>query len=602
MGIEELINRGRKGDEKALYHLYNTYSHKMVRICVKIVGNRMIAEELAHDAFILAFAKLDQLQNPKRFGNWLATITSNVALRYLEQNNAHQTISLTDISDEEIDKQIGSDEENTDKALPPFEILMAAIDNLPKGYGNVFKMSVIQEMTHAEIANILGIAAHSSSSQLARAKKLLRKSLSSYWSIILAMLLGSFAAYMFFRQQHKESHFHPTASTHDVEPKNEAITNSTTNMVDSIVTPISPIPAIPLSTNTQIAATPRHNTIVDSGSNNYNHSKTEIIVQSQHAISIADSTHIGIDTLQLIAKSDSATNNIGSDTSAMPNVLPQHIEPINQGSYTAQQQEFDLPLNNKPQTSKWTLNLAYSGAIGEAKNNNPSTWWTDKNVSNIYPDGIEMKYNFTYWSDLLLYADNAQIPLKEKEAIKKVANRNILQGKNKIGHTSHHHLPFSISMALQHRLNDRWGIESGLSYTHLSSQFVAGESQAGYVENQKIHYLGIPLKISYNWLNTKHWNIYSSTGATFELPVRASISTDYQSRSISLFHNSKSFDAPIQWSTSISVGAQYNITPSLGIFAEPGATYFIPQGSEIETYRTQHPFSVTIPIGLRFRW
>ena len=183
-----------------------------------------------------------------------------------------------------------------------------------------------------------------------------------------------------------------------------------------------------------------------------------------------------------------------------------------------------------------------------------------------------------------------------------MANRNILQGKNKIGHPSHHHLPFSISMALQHRLNDRWGIESGLSYTHLSSQFVAGESQAGYVENQKIHYLGIPLKISYNWLNTKHWNIYSSTGATFELPVRASISTDYQSRSISLFHNSKSFDAPIQWSTSISVGAQYNITPSLGIFAEPGATYFIPQGSEIETYRTQHPFSVTIPIGLRFRW
>ena len=138
MGIEELINRGRKGDEKALNHLYNTYSHKMKRICAKIVGNHMIAEELAHDAFILAIAKLDQLQNPRRFSSWLSTITSNVALRYLEQNNGPHIIPLSELSDDDIN--LSAEEDTPGKVLPPFEVLMAAIDNLPKGYGKVFKM------------------------------------------------------------------------------------------------------------------------------------------------------------------------------------------------------------------------------------------------------------------------------------------------------------------------------------------------------------------------------------------------------------------------------------------------------------------------------
>ena len=59
MDIEELIERGRKGDEAALGSLYRAYHRQMTGICQHIVGNRQIAEELAHDAFLLAFAKLD---------------------------------------------------------------------------------------------------------------------------------------------------------------------------------------------------------------------------------------------------------------------------------------------------------------------------------------------------------------------------------------------------------------------------------------------------------------------------------------------------------------------------------------------------------------
>ena len=595
MGIEELINRGRKGDEKALNHLYNTYSHKMKRICAKIVGNHMIAEELAHDAFILAIAKLDQLQNPRRFSSWLSTITSNVALRYLEQNNGPHIIPLSELSDDDIN--LSAEEDTPGKVLPPFEVLMAAIDNLPKGYGKVFKMSVIQEMTHAEIAEILGIAAHSSSSQLARAKKMLRKSLSSYWSFILALLLGSSITYFIFRHLQKEPSAQPIASSNENDTKNELTTDSIKNKVDTInvATNISSTPY-----ETRGATAIQNSITTDSTTNHYTQDFQSTNISTELAVSSV--TSIPKDSVENASKVEQSTDTIIIDSLSTPKAMPQPTFEINRETYIAQQEELDIPIKKESHSSKWNLNLAYSGALGDAKDNAPSNWWTDKNHSNTHPDGINMKYNFNYWSDFILYADNALIPNNEKEAIKKVANRNIIQGKNKIVHSSHHHFPISATLSLQYRLNDRLGIESGLSYTLLASQFVSGTEQDGIVEKQKIHYLGIPLKFSFNWLNTKHWNIYSSAGIAFEIPVNTSFSTNYQLRTISLFNESQSLEAPLQWSTSISVGAQYNITPSIGFFVEPNATYFIPCNSEIETYRTQYPFSATIPIGLRIRW
>ena len=174
MDIEGLIERGRQGDEDALGSLYKAYHRQMTGICQRIVGNRQVAEELAHDAFLLAFAKLDQLHNAQRFEAWLTSITTNVARRYVQRHHEPTMLSLSTLTEEEFPMEpIPSD----DKPLPTMAELMAAVDALPNGYGQVFKLAVIQEMSHKEIADILGIAAHSSSSQLSRAKKMLQKSL-----------------------------------------------------------------------------------------------------------------------------------------------------------------------------------------------------------------------------------------------------------------------------------------------------------------------------------------------------------------------------------------------------------------------------------------
>ena len=190
----QLIERGRHGDETALGSLYKAYHRQMTGICQRIVGNRQISEELAHDAFLLAFAKINQLHDPQRFEAWLTSITTNVARRYMQRHHNPSMLSLSTLSEEELPYEpISSD----DKPLPTMAELMAAVDALPNGYGQVFKLAVIQEMSHKEIAEILGIAAHSSSSQLSRAKKMLQKSLAQYWLLWLLPLVLPLAIYLY---------------------------------------------------------------------------------------------------------------------------------------------------------------------------------------------------------------------------------------------------------------------------------------------------------------------------------------------------------------------------------------------------------------------
>lgn len=567
MKIEELINRGLLGDEKALNQLYSIYSHKMVGICVKIVGNRMIAEELAHDAFLLAIAKLDQLQNPKRFESWISCITSNIARRYLEQHRNTQIVPFSEISEEKI-LQVEQSEDAPIQPLPSLEIILSAIDSLPNGYSKVFRMSVMQEMSHAEIANILGIAAHSSSSQLARAKKMLRKMLANYWSLLLLLLIALPTAFLFFFR-HQET----SISTISSSPKQgKQGVSPISNRLDSIPLPIDTIKStipVNIKTNDIKIATNHHSTPKNDAEQNcfVNPIATTIIDSSLFI------NHNPIDSIVV-------------DTISLPDFEPQ--------TFLAQQEV--EPIISNDNSSSWNVNMSYVGNIYGASPLNKMGF----NDNLFFPESDD-SYNLNLWSGISSYVDNANYPEKERAAIKEIAKHYIQRGKNVVNRSDNHYLPFTISVAAQLRFNNHLGIESGLNYTLLSSQFITGESNAGIVENQKIHYLGIPLNFSYNWLNSKRWDIYSSAGFLFEFPVNATLSTDYRLQK-SQYFKTESFKAPCQWSMSVGAGVQYNIGSHFGIFVEPNASYFIPNGSEIETYRTEHPFAITLPIGVRYRW
>jgi RNA polymerase sigma-70 factor (ECF subfamily) len=144
--------------------------------------------------------------------------------------------------------------------------------------------------------------------------------------------------------------------------------------------------------------------------------------------------------------------------------------------------------------------------------------------------------------------------------------------------------------------------ETGLSYTRLSSTIKTGSSQAYIQERQRIHYLGIPLHLGWQWYSKAHLSLYSSAGVMLEMPIRGTTDINHLSNGSSTFQKENSLNVPCQFSTTFGLGLQYDFTPHLGIYLEPSLQYFVDDGSDIKTYRTEHPFSITLPLGIRFRW
>ena len=68
------------------------------------------------------------------------------------------------------------------------------------------------------------------------------------------------------------------------------------------------------------------------------------------------------------------------------------------------------------------------------------------------------------------------------------------------------------------------------------------------------------------------------------------------------FQRDETLDVPHQWSTTLGVGVQYDLTPHMGIYMEPSLQYFFDDGCDLKSYRTEHPLNVTLPLGIRLHW
>ena len=146
------------------------------------------------------------------------------------------------------------------------------------------------------------------------------------------------------------------------------------------------------------------------------------------------------------------------------------------------------------------------------------------------------------------------------------------------------------------------GIETGINYSRLTSDFEMGADGNTINERQDIHYVGIPVKGIYNFYNGKSWNLYGSAGLTTEIPVYSPLYSNYFVDGNYEASDKTTLHAPWQFSTTLGLGLQYHLTPSIGLFAEPSLQYYIPTHSDIETYRTEHPLNFTLPLGIRFTW
>ncbi len=100
----------------------------------------------------------------------------------------------------------------------------------------------------------------------------------------------------------------------------------------------------------------------------------------------------------------------------------------------------------------------------------------------------------------------------------------------------------------------------------------------------------------------KRWSLYGSLGLTTEIPVRSTLHADYYVYGQYELSEKTTLHAPWQFSTTVGIGLQYHLTPSIGVFAEPSLQYFIPTQGDIETYRTEHPRTFSLPLGVRITW
>lgn len=171
MDIKELVDLCKKGNEQALSLLYKTYSKKMMRICLHYIPDKQIAQDLLHDGFIVIFTSIETLRTPEKLESWMGIIMKNISLRYLNQKSTNSAIPLSDIPEDEepIDNPLSSDS-------IPYDKITEMVEKLPEGYSKIFKLAVLEGLSHKEIGKLLNIAPHSSSSQLFRAKVLLKKS------------------------------------------------------------------------------------------------------------------------------------------------------------------------------------------------------------------------------------------------------------------------------------------------------------------------------------------------------------------------------------------------------------------------------------------
>lgn len=566
MKIEKLIERVKAGDADALKTVYETYSQRMRNVCIRITQeDEDTVSDLVQEAFIRAYYSLGKLKDSSKFGEWIVAITKNVSLRYLERKQKVQVMPFSSIADEfDVESSLASDSMLEEKEL------LEIINKLPSGYCKVFKMAVIEGFSHKEIAEKLGIEPHSSSSQLTRAKVMLQAMINKRTLALISIILicVPICKYLFWKKDTEEKRL-SVANVDNAKEKPSAnhgteLSNTKSSSVDK-----------------KVLATTTPNV------------KTKL-----PKFTVVDSICIKTDF-----EKDDSTNNIviaiEKDTvsfDTVKQVMPKFEEFIAKN---------DVAPSYK---SKWQL-LAM-GSVGSALAQTAYKILVgnkgEDSTDGPQPSGPQM---FSTWEEYSRYLQqNAHGNMSEAEkalmeiAINNTNNINNIKNGGKIVEHEYHDKPITFGLSMTKTINRKWNVETGLQYSLLKSEFILGEDDYYVQKRQKIHYLGIPLRLSYKWFGANRWTAYTSAGIILNIPLSGKTDEQYVTGTVIPYSDSWHFTPPFQWTIGTGVGLQYNFANNWGVYLEPTFSWHIPNGSTTRTIWTEHPFTITVPFGIRFIW
>jgi RNA polymerase sigma-70 factor (ECF subfamily) len=166
---EQLVKGCLDGIQAFQQMLYKRYAAKMLTVCMRYANNRVEAEDVLQEGFILVFEKLAQFRMQGSFEGWIRKIMINKSLEHLRKvNKIYPVLDIDNVEDKFIS------EEDVLNLIDSKELLKM-IQELPPMYKMVFNLFVFEGMGHKEIASTLGIVEGTSKSNLSDARNLLKK-------------------------------------------------------------------------------------------------------------------------------------------------------------------------------------------------------------------------------------------------------------------------------------------------------------------------------------------------------------------------------------------------------------------------------------------
>ena len=167
----------------------------------------------------------------------------------------------------------------------------------------------------------------------------------------------------------------------------------------------------------------------------------------------------------------------------------------------------------------------------------------------------------------------------------------MMRAKSGYSDSYQHEIPVSVGLSARFFLTDRLSINTGLNYTRYKSLrtrwFAATHDQQK--DWQYAHYIGVPVRLDYNAVNRKHFNLYFGAGLQMDKCVYATVGDE------------RLHEKQILFGLNGAMGLQVNIVPLVGLYFEPEVSYALNKGP-IETFRSDEPFVVTVRGGLRFNF
>jgi len=163
-----------------------------------------------------------------------------------------------------------------------------------------------------------------------------------------------------------------------------------------------------------------------------------------------------------------------------------------------------------------------------------------------------------------------------------------------------HRFPVSVGMSVRKCLTPKLGIETGLVYSSLHSS-VRSEGAFAYRYDQRVHYLGIPLALSYSVFDGRRFGCYVAGGVMAEAVLSAEGTTEIYNgeRFVSAVTDRIGADG-LLWSASLRAGVDVKITDDFGLYAEPGVVRRLGRADHPVSLKTEKPWNADLRIGLRF--